>query len=66
MASEQHRDPKQRNAEPFTETLAALVGLRDQESGDEEPEVDQDPVRFDDTQLDRARPKGREGGEERK
>ena len=46
------------NCEPFSETLAPLVGLGDEECGKEEAEVDQDAVRLDHAQLHRTRPEG--------
>ena len=46
----------QGNCDAFSETLAPLVGLGDEECGKEEPEVDQNAVRLGDAQLDRPRP----------
>ena len=50
----------QANCDAFSETLAPLVGLGDQECGKEDPEVDQNPVRLGHAQLDRTRPERRD------
>ncbi|HEX6781975.1 MAG TPA: hypothetical protein VF125_08085 [Solirubrobacterales bacterium] len=54
------RDYDQRNSDAFSETLAPLLGLGDQECGKEEREVDQDPVCFGDAELNRTGPERRE------
>ncbi|HEX4730929.1 MAG TPA: hypothetical protein VH299_06645 [Solirubrobacterales bacterium] len=51
------RDP---DSDPFTETLAPLVGLGKEERGKEDTEVHQDAVRLGNAQLDRTGPERRE------
>ncbi len=53
-AEDRHQD--QRDCDPFTETLAPLVGLGQEERGKEDPEVHQDAVGLGDAQLDRTGP----------
>ena len=65
VARAEQRDQGERNCDPFSETLAPLVGLGDEECGKEETEVDQNAVGLDHAQLDRPRPEGRECGEKR-
>ncbi|HET9593318.1 MAG TPA: hypothetical protein VFP17_10415 [Solirubrobacterales bacterium] len=48
--------PNQRNSDAFSETLAPLVGLGDQERGEKEAEVDENSVGFDHAELYRPRP----------
>ena len=53
-------DQRQSDRDAFSETLAPLVGLGDKECGKEEAEVDQDPIRLGDAQLNRSRPERRD------
>ena len=49
-------DQRESNCDAFSETLAPLVGLGDEECGKEEPEVDQNAVGLDHAQLNRPGP----------
>lgn len=51
---------RDRDPDPFTETLAPLVGLGYEERGKEDTEVHQDAVRLGNAQLDRTGPERRE------
>ncbi|HYQ77584.1 MAG TPA: hypothetical protein VEP91_00555 [Solirubrobacterales bacterium] len=57
-AGETHQgDRNQGKNNSFSETLAPLVGLGDEECGKEDAEVDENAVALGDAQLNRPRPK---------
>ncbi|HJZ36356.1 MAG TPA: hypothetical protein VJ204_08805 [Solirubrobacterales bacterium] len=52
----QQDDTREGNCDAFTETLAPLVGLGEEERGKEDSEVHQDAVGLGHAQLDRTGP----------
>ena len=65
LARASKSDQRDGDCDAFSETLAPFVGLGDEESGKEEAEIDENPVRLDHAQLDRPRPEGRKCGQKR-